>query len=221
MAIQVQGNGGTVAEVETAFRSNRVTIYPQDPGTLGCYSLAVDNGATAMAAGLAAAAPIFAFRWGSSNVAMIRRVAISAYNITTAFTAGRGTFDMFVARAWSASDTGGTAVAFSASKSNAKRTSMGATLVTDVRISATATLTAGTRTLDTNPIAKVGMIVPPTTINYNLLAGQNVVLWQRDSSDEYPLVLAQNEGFVIQATLPATGTWYFGVTVEWAELASF
>jgi hypothetical protein len=35
------------------------------------------------------------------------------------------------------------------------------------------------------------------------------------------LLLAQNEGFVVRATVPATGTWQFGVTVVWTEVASY
>ena len=43
-------------------------------------------------------------------------------------------------------------------------------------------------------------------------------LWQRNTSDEYPLLFEQNEGFVIRATVPATGTWQFSINVEWAEV---
>jgi hypothetical protein len=34
-------------------------------------------------------------------------------------------------------------------------------------------------------------------------------LYSRNTSDNYPIVFAQNEGFVIQASVPATGTWFF------------
>jgi len=34
-------------------------------------------------------------------------------------------------------------------------------------------------------------------------------------------LFAQNEGFVIRATVPATGVWNIGFTVKWAELAAF
>jgi hypothetical protein len=40
-------------------------------------------------------------------------------------------------------------------------------------------------------------------------------------SGEWPLVLAQNEGFIIRATVPATGTWDFAVTMEWSEVSAF
>jgi hypothetical protein len=43
-------------------------------------------------------------------------------------------------------------------------------------------------------------------------------IWQRNTADEYPVLYEQNEGFVIRATVPATGTWTFEVQVEWAEV---
>jgi hypothetical protein len=33
--------------------------------------------------------------------------------------------------------------------------------------------------------------------------------------------MAQNEGWVIQANVPATGTWTFAVQAIWEELASY
>jgi hypothetical protein len=38
---------------------------------------------------------------------------------------------------------------------------------------------------------------------------------------EHPLILAQNEGIVIQATVPATGTWQFGVKIDWTEITAY
>jgi hypothetical protein len=38
---------------------------------------------------------------------------------------------------------------------------------------------------------------------------------------EHPLILATNEGFVVEATIPATGTWQFALTLEWAELPAY
>lgn len=216
MAIQVQGNGGTTAEVESAFRSVRTTIYPQDTGSLGAYSMAVNNGTTVMAAGLAANSPIFSFRWGSSNVCVVRSVVISMNEGAAAFATGRTNFDLFFARSFTASDTGGVGITLTGNNCK-KRTSMGTSLVTDSRISTTATLSAGTRTLDSTAIGNVQFSNKVVETN----DGTNFALWQRDSSDEYPLVLAQNEGLVVQATVTGTGTWFFAIKMEWMELASF
>jgi hypothetical protein len=45
-------------------------------------------------------------------------------------------------------------------------------------------------------------------------------LFALDVSGEWPLVLVQNEGFIIRATVPATGTWEFGVLLEWSEIVT-
>ena len=127
MAIQVQGNAGVVAEVESATRAMRVVTMPQDPISLGYYALAMDNGTTAMTAGLAAAAPIFAFRWGNANLCLLRSLRFQMWGTATAFTAGRFAFDAFFARSYTASDSLGTAATLTGSNAK-KRTSLGTTL---------------------------------------------------------------------------------------------
>lgn len=218
MGLQIIGNGGTVLDVEAAYKSARTTQYPVDPLTLGAYSLAIDNGTTVMSAGLASNSPIWSFRWGSSNLAIVRSVRLCVSSIT-AFAAGRFAFDLFFARSFTASDTGGTTATISGNNAK-KRTNMGTTLLTECRFSQTATLTAGTRTLDTQPIGKLigNAIMPTSPMQFFNPFG---TLWERNTSDEYPLVLAQNEGLVLQATVPGTGTWFFSVTIEWLEAASF
>lgn len=214
--IQLVGNTNntTAVEVEVNTKAARAVIRPNDYGSLGIYSLGAASGT--MAAALAANSPVYSFRWGNStNLGIVRKVIISAGGIG-AFTAGQATFQMLVARSFTASDTGGTSI-LPSGNANKLRTSMGTTLLTDVRISATATLTAGTRTLDGQALgsltgattATAGTVILPPTAIFEARAG------------EYPLVLAQNEGFVIQATVPATGTWTFSVSTEWEELASY
>jgi hypothetical protein len=95
---------------------------------------------------------------------------------------------------------------------------MAAPSISDIRIASTGALTAGTRTLDTDPLAAITVgigatanviYIPPTTDLFVAYPG------------DHPLVCAQNEGFIIQATVPATGTWCFGVQVEWDEIDSY
>lgn len=215
--IQIVGNtnNSTAAEVEVNTKAIRTVVRPNDFGSLGIYSLAGVSGT--MAAGLAANSPIYSFRWGNaSNLALVRKVLISAGNAGTGFSAGAATFNMFVARSFTASDTGGTSI-LPTGNSAKLRTSMGTTLLTDVRVSATATLTAGTRTKDTNPAASL-------LLGFQSTAGLQLIfptaIFEARVS-EYPLVLAQNEGFVIEASVPLTGTWTFAVTTVWEELASY
>lgn len=216
MAIQFQGSSGVVAEVEANTKAVRFTPRPADVGSLGSYSLLASTGT--MAAGLAAAAPIFAFRWSdATRFATIRTVRIALTSLGTGFTAGVGFIDMVAARGFTVSDTGGTAVVLTGNNGK-KRTSFGSSLVGDFRISSTATLTAGTRTLDANALSGVRFGV---NANTNAVQLATTAIWTPDYSGDWPLVLAQNEGFVIRATVPATGTWTGDVAIEWDEVTSF
>lgn len=217
MGVTLQGNSGTNAEVESTSRALRVTPKPVDYGSLGIYSMGAASGT--MAAGLAANSPIVSYRWThATNLAVIKRVRFSAGDTSTAFTAGLILIQLFAARSFSASDTGGTA--WTTSGNNGKlRTSMATSLVGDIRASSTATLSAGTRTLDTQPLASLSSSIVATAGTPLFTSGLNV-LFEAKAGD-YPFVLAQNEGFVIQATVPATGTWQFSVDIQWEELSAY
>lgn len=183
------------------------------------YSLGYQSGV--MASGLAATSPIFAFRWSTvGTLCVVKSVRISAGGIT-AFTAGAVLVDLIRATAWSAADTGGGAVAWTATTSNKRRATMGDSgfaTAGEIRASATATLSAGTRTLDTNPLRTVASSVTTTAGDY--LLPETELLPQYHGA--YPLILsaaagATSQGFVIRATVPATGTWSFAVAVDWEE----
>ncbi len=188
--------------------------YPIDYGIGGCFQFASKSGA--MAAGLAASAPIFGFRWTSSTLyAILQRLRITAWSTGTGFTAGLATFDLFKASSWTVADTGGTTE--SLVSPNAKlRASMAASSVAEIRRSTTATLTAGTRTLDAQPSASITKAVSNAV---NTLFVDHADLFYKPNA-EHPLLLTQNEGFVIQATVPATGTWAFTIHPEWAEVSA-
>jgi len=187
-------------------------VYPS-------YSLGARSGT--VGAGLTADSPVFAFRWASSTLfAAVKSLRVSAGGIT-AFTAGACIFDLYVARSWSVSDSSGTAVAWTVNGSGRRRVTMANSAFVaagDIRISNTGAVSAGTRTLDTNPIATVvgsttataGDFILPLT---EMLTGQ--------VEDGYPVVLAQNEGLVLQATVPATGTWKMAVSVDWEEVSDY
>lgn len=232
MAVIESGTAAVLLEVSANTKALRSELRPTEVGSLGSYCFSNLSGT--MAAGLAAGSPIFSVRWGdASRTMLLRRLAMIAKNAGTAFTAGNTLFELMVARSFTASDTGGTS--FLPTGNNQKRrTSFGTTLITDLRQSTTATLTAGTRTLDTYPFSLVRGYVPATQVNYPMVTkGGGVItpgasticfnlewldLFALDVSNEWPLVLVQNEGFIIRATVPATGTWEFGVLMEWSEV---
>jgi len=216
MGWQIAGSGGALAEVETNSLAMRTTPRPIDPLTLGEYRWETLSGT--MAAGLAAAAPVFSFRWGNANLALVQRVQVAMTSLATGFAAGIGQLDLIIARAFSASDTGGTQT-LPTGNGGKKRTAMGTTLLTDWRQSSTATLTAGTRTLDAQPISRLLFTV--TTAVQTAHLPLTSIIDPETADGQWPLVLAQNEGFILRATVPATGTWQFTVNVVWDEVASY
>jgi hypothetical protein len=170
-----------------------------------------------MAAGLASGSEIFQFRWTSATSnCQIQRVRFSAQCAGTAFVAGVCNFNMRLARTWSADGSGGTALTPSKRRASMAATSIGAT-----RIATTGALTAGTKALDTGNVASiVASAAAATTAS---IVAPGTVMWDRPNVDSYPILLVQNEGFVLTAQVPGTGTWTYAVAVDWTEtlLANF
>lgn len=223
MAIQLQGNGGTVAEVDgTTFRSLRMTPRPVDHGSLGFYSYGGMTGI--LPAALAADSEIFQFRWtDATRLAVIRRVRLSAAVSTTMFAAGVPVqVDLIKSTAWSAAGTGGTAISPAALLK--RRTSMGSSLVAsgDIRIATTAALGAGTKTLETYALANICAGGPITATLLGTIFPPLDLFAANVGDGDHPLVLVQNEGFSVRSVaVPATGTWSASISVEWAEVASY
>ncbi len=230
MAIQIQGNGGVISEVDgTAFRAIRTVNRPIDHGALGHYRIQAVTGT--LAAALAANAVVYSFRWSdATRLAVITKLKCRFLPLTL-FTAATLTdhtsFDAYVGRSFSASHTGGTAMTPTGNNAKA-RTSMGTSLLGDLRISTTAALGGGTITLDAFPFAqsiRKGNRVNPAA------ATEEVVMPQTDGMEmdfdmgggDHPLVFAQNEGFVIRnrTVWPAAGTGILSVLVAWAEVTAF
>ena len=205
------GNG---LEIDTGFRAARASLRPHEAG--GWCSIGAQSGAMTV---IGASAPVFSLRNISTKLILVRRIGVGLM-ATTGFTAAQKLdVALFVARSFSASDSGGTAIAFTGS--NAKhRTALNTPASLDCRIATTGALTAGTRTLDANALCQqsgyalttAGAVIAPAPAN----------LFAHDTGD-YPLVLAQNEGLVV--TLPtamgAGGVASLFVNLEFAESDSF
>lgn len=221
MAVLEGGVSASLAEVGAAASMPlHVVTKPTPYGALGSYRVSGISGT--MAAGLGAAAEIFQFRWtDATRFAIIENVQLdTAYDLTTGFTAGTARIMLMRAEGWSADGSGGASL-LPATDKNTLRSNMGNTLVNAVRIATTAALTAGTKTLDTNPIGQVFSVIP-VTANVALFGFLPIsLLDQGVSGPVHPLHLAVNEGFAITATVPATGTWVFGITVRWSEVTAF
>lgn len=212
----VQENAtGTVTEVDATFKAARSTIRPME--CLGWLDVGARSGALT---GAAANSALFAFRNLAANPVIVRRIGIG-FIATTGFTAAQElAWGLKVARAFTASDSAGTAIALTGSNCKA-RTSLATLTSVDCRISAAAALTAGTKTLDTNDLSVAGAWALAATAGVLLAPAQNNLL-SHDAGD-YPLVLAQNEGFNIMnlVAMGAAGVGTFYVNMELAEVTIY
>lgn len=218
MPFQVEGINGVVADVQgTTYRALKVVQMPLDYGALGSYRFSHLSGT--MAAGLAAAANVFSFRWAdATRLCVLQKLVVDGLSgSATAFTAGFGSIRAFIARSFTASDSAGSALTLTGNNGK-MRTNMGTTLVTDIRGSATAALTAGTRTLDAQPFGQISLTFG-TAVSVQYL--NPTPLYGEDVGPTPPIVLVQNEGYVVQATVPATGTWQFGITSLHTEVTAY
>lgn len=167
-----------------------------------------------------AAGELYQFRWAPGAGAKRCRilcVQISAAVVTAPTTAAVAAFDMTMARTWTTAGTGGTVVTPSAT-SNKLRTAQQPSMLQsaggEIRVATTAALGAGTKTLDAQPVGNVvgGFGAIGTQIVFP------IPLYVDWAAYGIPLVLDNQEGFVIRATSPAAGVFQAGVWVAWAEI---
>jgi len=218
MTIQIVDVNGLPLKVDgSKFNALRVNARPLDYGVNGAYTMSVRSGV--LAAGLVANSEIFQFRWGEAvKKCVIQEILLEGAYSVAAFTAGAGDISAFVARAWTASGTGGTASVMTGNNGKL-RTDMATSLLTvsgDARISSTAALGAGTKVVDTVGIGAIFQGIPAAAF---ATIFNNNALFQPD--DLHPVILEQNEGLILRANVPATGTWQFGVTIRWTEVDTF
>lgn len=229
MAVIEGANSGNVAEVgAVAAAGQHAILKPTDHGALGHYRVASTSGT--VGAALAAGGQVFYVRWtDATRLCVVTRVKVS-FQALTLFTAATLTdfgFDMVKATAVSAGG-GGTDLG-ALTKTRMRTGGMGASLLDGaglMRIATTGALTAIT-TLDAVPIAaSVGdpQRVNPAAATEEQRVNDPTLLFESDiGRGEYPLVLAQNEGFVIRnrTVWPAAGTGIFQVEMAWSEVTAY
>lgn len=207
------GVSGIDTEVDPTFQAARVSLRPVQLSSYQSIGALTGNVTAAAANGA-----LFSLRNLASNLLLIRRVGWS-FLLTTAFTAAQKLdYGLMFARAFTASDTGGTAIALTGSNTK-QRTSLATLTSVDCRIATTAALTAGTKTLDTNYLGIIGGW--GTGIGAQIGSSPDNLLSQ--SSGDYPLILAINEGInIVNITLMgATGVGVGYVNLEVAEVTSY
>lgn len=200
--------GNQVAHSVDLTGNLRTTTHP--PAVLGCYAVSANAAYTATTIN----GIIFSFRWAdATRFAVIYRVTANV--VATAFTtAGLIERQLILVRSFTASDTGGTAVTPAANNAEL-RTSFGTSLATDVRVGGF--LSAGTGTADANPLAAVAGWMPAAGIPIPMTE-----LFDARGGVQYPIVLAQNEGFRIRLGAAETAsTRQTFVNVVWCEATAF
>lgn len=219
MAIQIQGNGGTVADVGgTTFRALSTQIKPLEYGTLGHYGFNVRINSTAAQT---ANSRILELRnTHATNLIIPTRLRMYALQ-TAAGTAQENSLDVFKVTSFSAVDTTNTVTP----TASVKRTSMaafpGGAAPRHLTLTGVAAgMTGGTLTKDGNAIG---------TLPYNVAAAINTTtMWGPVdifpmNPWESPLVLVQNEGIIVEnRVLNVTSygiTWY--LDLQWAEVTAF
>lgn len=208
--------------VDSSHKALRSSIRPLEPSTLGHYRIGAQSGILTSAS-VAAGGTLFSFRWAdATRLAVVTKLKATMVPLT-AFTAAQEVgLNAFIARTFSASDSGGTPIVVTGNNQKV-RASFGSSLATDIRIGTTATITAGTRTPDAVAFASAtglvaaaaaaGTLPVPPVIDFNA----NVM------NGESPIILANNEGIIVTNTIvfPAAGNARLVVEMAWAETLAY
>lgn len=202
-----------------------VTSGPLPPGTGGGFRLSMVSGT--IGAAIAANSELFQFRYltGASRVCLVHGISVSAGCNVAATAAALLSLRATIARNWTADGTGGTAANLTGNLQKL-RTAFATSEVSSARMSTTAALGAGTKTLDNQDIGGVsygvGTGAITTALSLNLVPKTNL-LGDFVGSLAFPLVLAHQEGFVVRTGIinPATMTWALTVDVAWSEAQAF
>ena len=193
-------------------KAQRVVLKPSEFGDANSYQL---SALVALATTQAANGSLFSYRWGSTtHTAIIKSIKLSHIQTAAATATIMPSFEIFVARSFSASDSIGTALTLT-TNSFKKKTSNSITLLTDARKSTVAAgLTAGTRTLDASPILQMPVNMTVTTPNISVYKAEKLY-------DSSPLILGVNEGIIVRGptiVYGAADTSDLIVEIEWSEV---
>lgn len=223
MAIQVLGNSGLV--IGGGEEASAPLHIARHPLVGNWYRYAGFTGTIAAATGAGAELLQFRFVSGTKTYALVYKVQFTGMGIVAVATAaGPLGFEHVPARSWTVAGSGGTRIATTGDNLQTE-TALPVSQVNDLGISTTAGLTAGTKTLDAN--AQGNIISGIGTGAVTIYGGTSVVpagmLLDADGEGQQPLVLANQEGFVVRTTHvgPAGLTYVAGFKIVWVEVTAF
>lgn len=221
--IQLLSAGGAVIGGEEEARSPiQASLVP-----LGGNAYRYAGFTGTIGAALAANSEVLQFRFlsGPKAFAIVEKIMFAGSAIVAAATAaGPLGFMVSPARAWTGAGSGGTRIAVSGDNLQME-TAINNSQVNDIGIATTGALTAGTKTIDANAIGQcIGGV---GTAAITALGGNTTLISPQPLLDAtaggQPLILANQEGFVIRTTHagPATLTYVAGFTVQWREVSAY
>lgn len=219
MAIQLQGNGGTVAEVKgTTFRALATNESPLDYGSLGHYRHAVQ---LTMATTQAANSRLYEIRNSSTNLIVPTRLYVSIMaggTVTTAYAMQLGLWRL---TSFTAVDTTNTVTPTVSPRRTSMAAAPGNAQIRHVTATGVAGgMTGGTMTKD-GSISSIHEAWVATAAATTFPVAKEML---DDVNGTHPFVLVQNEGLLIENVLVGSGTAnVVRVTIDfsWAEVAAF
>jgi hypothetical protein len=229
MESTITGSGlqaDTELQIDPSFQAARVSLKPleyTEPGKTGLGGHYYIEGITGALTGVGANGPIFSCRWSDSRYLMVLKRVSVWYNITTAYTTAQmNDFELIFATAFTASDTGGGALV----PIPKRRAAMApGSAITDMRLSTTAALSAGTRTLDATALRFVQDGPPNVAIPTATLAvpRNELLLYDNKEFGVHPKILGKDEGFIVRmpTAMGAVGVIRASVMAEWAEVLQY
>ena len=221
--IQVIGNGGLVVAAGEEARKPLHTQQMPKAGNWYRYSGYTGT----IGAALAANSELLQFRFlsGTKTFACVYKVEFEGLGIVAVATAaGPVGFEMVPARAWTVAGSGGTRISV-AGDNLQQETALNNSQVSDLGIATTGALTVGTKTLDANACGGVlgGVGTGAVTIYGPTSIVPQGYLLNATNGGDMPLVLANQEGFVIRTSHagPAALTYVARFSITWCEVTAF
>lgn len=221
MAIQIQGNGGVVADVDgTVFRALRAVQKPLDHGALGAYRV---NHRCALVNTQAANSRLFELRNTATNLIVVTRLLIRWFQTANHTAAIEDSLDVFKATSFTVVDTTNTVTPVPSIKKAGMAASPGGAAIRGVTVAgAAAGMTGGTLTKDGSSVGQLPKWLLAAVPTAGPIAPDLMDVFD-DVNGTHPFVFAQNEGFIIEnrVVLGAAAGSSVYIDCSYAELTAF
>lgn len=222
MAIQIQGNGGTIAEVDGAtFRAQRVVQKPLDHGSLGHYRV---NHRCALVNAQAANSRLFELRNSATNLIVVTRLLLRWFQTANHTAAIEDSLDVYKVTGFTAVDTTNTATPVPSVKRTSGMTAApGGAAIRGVTVAgAAAGMTGGTLTKDSSSIGQLPKWLLAAVPTAGPILPDLLDVFD-DVNGTHPFVFAQNEGLIVENRVllgAAAGSSVY-VDCSYAELTAY